>query len=202
MHYYRLLQIEPTTYAIDYRKPRPCSVEFKLENALESALLMGGRVETDHLLGECDKGVLLDYPFTIPSIHLVSDRLRKQFERLVSTSVQFLSTDISGLCSSDNRERDYWIVHFLDTLECVDRAASEKAIYSRENLPTWAKYPQKLGQFRNFEGLVLSREKVSEHAVFRVAEWPMAIVVNSDFVSGVSEEQLTGLSFEEVNVTN
>ncbi|HRF50603.1 MAG TPA: hypothetical protein PLC98_23445 [Anaerolineales bacterium] len=199
MRYFRLTHIA-AEYAQEWENEKPAIVVLEVPPFIEDALVFGNVVPLQPCHGSCEDGPLPDYPLTIPIVSVVSQRLLPIFVEDRSDTVQVFPLVL-------RRERTgepvpgFFVANVVETIDCVDRDASKGGIYTKESYPNWTKNPEKLGRFKVFDGLVLSRAAMNGHAIFRVAGWPLAIVVTEAFVRAAEEAGLTGCQFREMQTT-
>ncbi len=199
MRYFRLTQIA-AEYAQGWGNAKPAAIDLELTRAAEDALVFGMPAPDQAYFGTCDEGPLPDFPFTIPQVSVVSQRLLPLFAEQSPGAVQILDLFLRRAISGEPVS-GYSIANIVTVVDCVDRLASRDSIYTRDNYPHWAKYPDKLGQFRSFDNLVLSRAAMEGQGMFRVKGWEGAIVVTETIVQAIEAMRLTGCQLQEVNTT-
>lgn len=87
----------------------------------------------------------------------------------------------------------YEILNVLDCLHCIDEAASEFTRFGEND-----GRPDKVGKYLMFIRLRINGDMVMGHDLFRVDEWPLALIASQQFKEFLEERKVTGIAFKPV----
>jgi len=86
------------------------------------------------------------------------------------------------------------ILNVLDLVECVDEERSEITKWTEDD-----GRPDKIGHYRMITKLVLNEKKISDHRIFRVAGWEVALIVDENIKLSLERKKVSGIRFDAVS---
>ena len=87
-------------------------------------------------------------------------------------------------------EKPYYILNTLNIIDCVDREKSKYELWKEED-----NRPDRLGDFRGFDKMVLDRSQVPNGIhFFRVKGWRIVAVATKEFIEKLQENDVKGFS--------
>lgn len=120
---------------------------------------------------------------------LVSDKLKKILEKL-NTSIQFLSTNVKEI-GNEKINRKYYIANIV---KVVDALCLDKSQYFETKI-------EGLGTIYTVSKYGIYAKKTEGADVFKLANrQQIPIFVSEKFKKIIEEENITGISFKEINV--
>lgn len=133
--------------------------------------------------------VWTDYLANDKGWFLVSDKLKKILEKL-NTSIQFLSTNVKE-SGNEKINRKYYIANIV---KVVDALCLDKSQYFETEI-------EGLGTIYTVSKYGIYAKKTEEADVFKLANrQQIPIFVSEKFKKIIEEENITGISFKEINV--
>ncbi|RKG82952.1 hypothetical protein D7W79_01145 [Corallococcus exercitus] len=123
--------------------------------------------------------------FSTPVVH---PRVAAIFSGLAAQDIQFVPVDV--------REHvgPYSILVATRLIRCIDDEASEEVI-------RWTPQdgrPDRVGQYRDVDGLRIDPTQVGDAKVFRTWGWSIALIVSEDIKRALERIRATGMRFTEV----
>lgn len=109
-------------------------------------------------------------------------------EKLVGSAIQRIPVTV------DSRENEFEILNICKLVSCIDE--------SRSLFTKWAGAdgrPEKVGEFRMIAKLKIDSTIVNGHHIFRVAGWPIALVISEEVKNLFEASQLSGIRYERVD---
>lgn len=89
--------------------------------------------------------------------------------------IQFIPVGINGV--------EYFILNVLAEVECVDEDVSLFSKWEGGSLIR----PDKAGQYKYFEKLIVDAERAKGFNIFRLAGWRVALIVSEEFKSCIEK---------------
>lgn len=130
----------------------------------------------------------LEFTQTGLTIPLVNGRVVALFERLgLDRDVQFIPTRVEGFTEP------YFLLNALRIIRCIDDARCEEVLHW---LPEDNR-PDKVGQYRDIDGLKVDPEKIGDADVFRPWGWTVILIVSERVKQALEQEGITGTRFIE-----
>ena len=132
-------------------------------------------------------GDAVDFNFGDFDMIVTPAALNDELESLVGSAVQRIPVGLE----SDSRQLE--ILNVVDKVSCVD-----------ENSSTFTKWtaadgrPEKVGEYRMFTRLRLNSRAAAGNHLFRVSEWPIALIASEEVKSLFESRGTTGLAYELV----
>lgn len=90
-------------------------------------------------------------------------------------------------------ERNYEILNILKFVRCIDEATSEFTKWTTED-----GRPDKTGVYRMFTRLQIQQEAANGNHLFRIAEWPIALIASAQAKAILERHGVTGVGFQAV----
>ncbi len=134
------------------------------------------------------QGNPLDFNFCDFDMIISPASLNEAIESVAKNAIQRIPV------TADNRENEFEILNICNLIDCVDE--------SRSLLTKWTVAdgrPEKAGQFRMIANLKINPAAASGHDIFRVAGWPIAVVVSEKIKTIFEERNVSGLKYERVD---
>lgn len=133
-------------------------------------------------------GRQVEFNFADFDMPVVNRRLILAFRRWSGSSIQIFEAGIEGV-----PEGEFFIVNTCDLVDCIDESSSQYLRWTSAD-----GRPEKVGQYRMITNLRIDRMKASGHHFFRIAGWPIALVVSSELKAELELQGITGVSFARV----
>ncbi|WP_141324495.1 DUF1629 domain-containing protein [Myxococcus sp. AB025B] len=133
-------------------------------------------------------GRALDFSLTGLAVPIVHVRVATLLTELAPEDVQVIPVEIPG------HPEQYSILVATKLIECIDDAASREV----ERWTAEDGRPEKVGQYRDVDGLRIDPSKVGEAKLFRTGGWPVALIVSEDLKLALEALGVTGTRFTEV----
>lgn len=114
----------------------------------------------------------------------INEKIFSQFK----LKAQRIPVIIEGL------KNDFEILNVLDLIACVDEVNSE--------FDKWTEMdgrPDKVGKFRMFTHLCIDEKKAEGHHLFRLAEWPIVLVVSNELKVFLEKIEVNGIVFKSLS---
>jgi Immunity protein family (Imm11) len=121
---------------------------------------------------------------------VVSGRVALCLERVAPDDVQLVPLEVDGTSV------EYFIANVLSVLDVID---DERSTGMR-----WVEgdgRPEKVGEWRMLERLVLDRDAVGDCQIFRPCGWEIAVIGSERLRRELVALPTTGLTFEEVSLS-
>ncbi len=134
-----------------------------------------------------ETGEPLDITMAAFEVLVVNEKGKQLFS---NRDFQFIPVSIKSQESGSK----YYVMVTLFEEDCVDEAKSEFERYERDDEIR----PDLAGKYSGFFKLVIDTSKQYSHAVFRVKDYNVAIIVNEEIKSEYERLNLTGLKFIDV----
>ncbi|MBN8232770.1 hypothetical protein JYK02_35155 [Corallococcus macrosporus] len=133
-------------------------------------------------------GTSLDFSLAGFSTPIVSARVAVVISELAAQDIQLVSVNVEG------HAEPHFILVATRLIRCIDDAASEEVI-------RWTPQdgrPDRVGQYRDVEGLRIDPTRVGDAKVFRTWGWSIALIVSEDIKLALERIRATGIRFTEV----
>ncbi|WP_375744335.1 hypothetical protein NR800_05875 [Corallococcus interemptor] len=133
-------------------------------------------------------GTPLDFSLAGFSTPVVSARVAAVFSERAAQDIQLVPVDVQG------HEGPYVILVATRLIRCIDDEASEEVI-------RWTAQdgrPERVGQYRDVDGMRIDPAQVGEAQVFRTWGWSIALIVSEDIKLALERIRATGMQFTEV----
>jgi len=128
-----------------------------------------------------------DYLFNPLSWPIVSERLLGIIWTLVEPDVQIL--DVTIVRESDKRKvPGYKLMNITQRINCLDHQQS--TILKEDD-----------GSIRSIPEICVKSDRVGEHHIFRLDEYPHIILVSDEWAQSLVGKRIRGLAFERCNVS-
>jgi len=134
------------------------------------------------------RGDLVDFNFGDFDMVVTPEGLNVELEHMLSPQIQRIPVKI------ENGGRGFEILNVLDVVKCVDEQRSEFTKWTNSDGRS-----DKVGKFRMITRLRIDAKAASAHHLFRVAEWPIALIASEDIKSFLEARAVTGITFELVS---
>lgn len=134
------------------------------------------------------KGTMIDFNFCDFDMVVTPAVLNAELAGLVGGGIQRIPVNVSSC------DRDFEILNVIDLVDCVDEAASVFTKWTHED-----GRPDKVGQYRMFARLCISAEAAAGHHLFRVREWPIALIASESVKLMFESRGVSGIRFDPVN---
>lgn len=111
-----------------------------------------------------------------------------ELEALTGSAIQRIPVTV------DKRGDEFEILNVCELVQCVDE--------SRSLLTKWTEAdgrPEKVGQFRMIVKLRIDPVAANGHHIFRVAGWPIALLVSEEVKNFLEARKVSGLNYERVD---
>ncbi|MCP3063962.1 hypothetical protein LXT21_34825 [Myxococcus sp. K38C18041901] len=130
------------------------------------------------------------FDFTLAGIStpVVHVRVATLLTELAPEDVQVIPVEIPG------QPEQYSILVATRLIECIDDAASREV----ERWTAEDGRPEKVGQYRDVDGLRIDPSKVGDAKLFRTWGWSVALIVSEDLKLALEGLGVTGMRFTEV----
>lgn len=114
--------------------------------------------------------------------------LNAELETLVGAAIQRIPVSVG------NRADEFEILNVCELVKCVDESRSVATKWTASD-----GRPDKVGQFRMVIELKIDPSAASGHEIFRVAGWPIALVVSEKVKRFFEDRKVSGLKYERVD---
>lgn len=143
-------------------------------------------VNTDLKVGIRDKGIRLDLTMGDFEILVANECVAELF---LDDDVLKIPIKIIGIESES-----YFILVIKKELDCIDRENSIFKIWEENNDIR----PDKAGQYRNFQKMVIDPNKTEGLDIFRIKGFSVAVIVSERIKLAFETKGLTGVKFKDV----
>ncbi|MBN8467289.1 hypothetical protein JYJ95_12255 [Corallococcus exiguus] len=133
-------------------------------------------------------GTPLDFSLAGFSTPVVSARVAAVFSELAAQDIQLVPVSVSGDAGP------YAILVATRLIRCIDDEASAEVI-------RWTPQdgrPERVGQYRDVDGMRIDPTQVGYARVFRTWGWSIALIVSEDIKLALERIRATGMQFTEV----
>ena len=133
------------------------------------------------------EGVPLDFTFADFDLPVANQRVALILRRLCHSDYQEIDSNVEG------RTERYSVINVLNSVSCVDE--------SRTRFVKWGPNdgrPEKVGKYRQIVNLHIDPNAVEGHKMFRVAGWQIALVIDEEIKSAMTDANVTGVIFTPV----
>ncbi|MFP2897788.1 imm11 family protein [Corallococcus sp. 4LFB] len=133
-------------------------------------------------------GTPLDFSLAGFSTPVVHPRVAALLSELAAQDIQLVSVNVQG------HAEPYFILVATRLIRCIDDAASEEVI-------RWTPQdgrPDRVGQYRDVDGMRIDPTQVGDARVFRTWGWSIALIVSEDIKLALERIRATGTRFTEV----
>jgi len=134
------------------------------------------------------KGVPVDFNFCDFDMIVTPANLNADLAKMIGNVVQRIPVKI------ESSDRDFEILNVADLVECVDESASTFTKWTHAD-----GRPDKVGQYRMFTRLCIDGEAAAGHHLFRVREWPIALIASESVKLMFESRGVSGIRFDPVN---
>jgi hypothetical protein len=118
---------------------------------------------------------------------IVSKTVGETVRRVAPNAAEYFSVVIDGASS------EFEILNAVCLVDCLDESRSEFTRWEQSD-----NRPEKLGQYRMISTMRIDPERVSGHRLFRIAGWPLALVVSDSLKAALEDIPSLGVVFESV----
>jgi hypothetical protein len=134
------------------------------------------------------QGKEVDFNFCDFDMVVTPRELNEAIEALVGGAVQRIPISISGAAGN------YEILNVRGLVSCIDEARSDFLKWTQVD-----GRPEKTGQYRMFARLRISPQRATGHHIFRLAEWPIALVVSEEMKKLFEFREVSGVAYERIS---
>jgi hypothetical protein len=130
----------------------------------------------------------LDFNFCDFDMVVTPSAFNAELETLVGSVIQRIPVIVDG------RSDWFEILNICELVKCVDEA--------RSVLTKWTAAdgrPDKIGQYRMIVELKIDPAAAQDHQIFRIADWPIALIVSEKVKSLLEVRKVSGLRFQRVD---
>jgi hypothetical protein len=115
-------------------------------------------------------------------------KLNAKLEAIVGPAIQRIPVLVQGT------DTEFEILNVCELVTCLDHSRSLTTIWMGAESPA-----EKIGHIRMVARLKIEPHAASGHDVFRVAQWPIALIVSERVKWFLESEIATGIKFEQVD---
>lgn len=133
-------------------------------------------------------GKEVDFNFSDFDMVVTPSSLNSELEALLGSVIQRIPVEI------ENSSKRYEILNVSQLVECLDE--------SRSLFTKWAAgdgRPEKIGQYRMIATLKIDPAAVKGRHLFRVAGWPISMIVSEEVKKFLESRKTSGLKYERVD---
>ncbi|RKG55516.1 hypothetical protein D7X30_27180 [Corallococcus sp. AB011P] len=133
-------------------------------------------------------GTPLDFSLAGFSTPVVSARVAAVFSERAAQDIQLVPVAVLG------HAEPYFILVATRLIRCIDDEASEEVI-------RWAPQdgrPDRVGQYRDVDGMRIDPAQVGDVQVFRTWGWSIALIVSEDIKHALERIRASGIRFTKV----
>jgi len=135
-----------------------------------------------------EPGDEVDFNFCDFDMVVTPARVNAALAQLAGAVVQRFPVDVEG------SSREYEILNVCDLVPCVDE--------TRTYVMRWGEAdgrPDKVGEYRMLADLRINAEAAAGHHMFRIAGWPIALIVSQETKQLFEQFGVTGVSYQRVD---
>jgi hypothetical protein len=118
---------------------------------------------------------------------VVSKTVGEIVRRVAPGAAEFFPVQIEDAVAT------YEILNAIQLVDCLDKNRSEFTVWTEA-----ANRPEKLGQYRMISILRIDPERARGHHLFRIAPWPVTLVVSDTLKAAIEDVPNLGVVFEPV----
>ena len=133
-------------------------------------------------------GTPLDFSLAGFSTPVIRAHVAAVFSAQAARDIQLVPVTVPG------HTEPYFILVATRLIRCIDDAASDEVIY-------WTPQdgrPDRVGQYRDVDGMRIDPTKVGDAQVFRTWGWSIALIVSEHIKSALERIHASGIRFIEV----
>ncbi len=134
------------------------------------------------------RGDQVDFNFGDFDMVVTPAALNAELEKLSGLAIQRIPVVI------ESSDRKFEILNVVDQVRCIDEAHSQFTRWTAADGRS-----DRTGEYRMITRLRLDDQAASGHHLFRVAEWPVALIASEQVKALLENRETTGLMFEPVN---
>jgi hypothetical protein len=132
------------------------------------------------------QGEEVDINFADFDMLVMSKKIIDEIGSRFNLEIQRIPAEING-------RTDYEIINPLTSIPCVDESESDYLKWTEND-----GRPEKTGQYRMFTKLKIKRDLPIESHLFRVAEWPIVLLVSQALKEYIESRHASGVVFSAV----
>lgn len=132
-------------------------------------------------------GVPINFNFCDFDMIVISKQIAEKLEEFVGTSIQRIPVLIPEVTDS------FEILNVCVQSPCIDEVNSDFTKWADED-----GRPDKVGKFRMILKLKIDPFVVSDLHIFRVSEWPIALIISEEVKEILEAQNVLGVKFELV----
>jgi hypothetical protein len=135
------------------------------------------------LIFTCPKEIIADYTYNNQMYPLLSCRLRDFLSKIGNVDIEFYEAE---LVEEETLvvHKDFFVANFINLIQAVDRENSEIDIHPI--------FPDSFGKIRR---LTLDLSKISDAVIFRLEEYPTALIVKNSVKDAIDQHHFTGIQW-------
>lgn len=159
---------------------------------LDSRIFTSGKIFSENLKLQLPlrrKGEPVDFNFCDFDMVVTPRQLNSAIQKIAGNTIQRIPIEI------ESSKEPYEILNTLDVVSCVDEEKSEFTKWGPND-----GRPDKVGEYRMITKLHIDSEKAKEHVIFRINEWKVALIINSELKKIFEENKITGVVFQDVSL--
>ena len=134
------------------------------------------------------RGKEVDFNFCHSLVVVTASRFNAAIESIDGSAIQRIPVEVDG-----NRTA-YEILNVCKLVACFDEERSVFQKWSEED-----SRPEKVGKLEMVVDLKIDRAAATGHDIFRVAEWPLALIISERMKSAFEKFRVTGVRYERVD---
>ncbi|WP_162932251.1 imm11 family protein [Solimonas sp. K1W22B-7] len=115
-------------------------------------------------------------------------KLNAKLVEVAGVSIQRIPACIESV------SQEFEILNVLDKVNCIDESASRFVKWTVAD-----GRPEKIGQYRMISPLRINGDAAEGRHLFRVNEWPIALIASESIKNLLAEQVTSGVQFEAVN---
>jgi hypothetical protein len=134
-------------------------------------------------------GEKVDFNFCAFDMVIAPREFNIELEKLVGSAIQRIPVTIEG---EDDR---FEILNVCETVQCLDESRTEHVM-------KWTiddGRPDKIGKYRMIIGLKINPDIARGHLIFRITDWPIALVISEEVKILLETWSMSGLEYRRVD---
>jgi hypothetical protein len=132
-------------------------------------------------------GKELGFGFGAFDMPVVSTAVAEVIRRVAPGEAEFFPVKIAGA------KAEYHILNAICRAECLDEERSEFTMWAEED-----DNPEQLGNYKMISTIRVDPARVDGHHIFRIARWPLALLVSDTLRRALEAIPNVGIVFEPV----
>jgi hypothetical protein len=132
-------------------------------------------------------GEVVDFNFCDFDMVVTPADVNAELEKRVGSAIQRIPVDVEGSV------RRFEILNVCRRIQCLDETRSQTMKWGEED-----GRPDKVGQYRMVLELKIDVSAAAGQGIFRVAEWPMALIISSEIKELFEQRRLSGVVYVPV----